>query len=368
MALFSQLKRNYRWYLGILGVLLAAVVIYMNSGSEDPLKDPASEPISVRFYVVSSGSGDSRTEYTGTVRSHYEARLAFQTAGKIISREVERGQAVHAGQVLALLDTRDLQQSVRNAEAQAGSAQAQLDLAQRNIQRYENLLAAGAVSQEAYDQYKQQYEAAAALVEQGQAQVEQSRNQLGYSQLIADRDGVIVKLDAEPGQYVSAGESVMTLANAQALEIEFAVPERDMGNIHLQDAVQVRCWALPGRLLPAVIREISQMADADTQTFKVRAAVTEATDVLKLGMSAAVQMSPDETVDLCVPLAAVFEHEGQKGVWLEQDGRVHFAPVVLGLPVGKDVEVKDGLHPGDRIVAAGVDKLQEGALVKGEDF
>ncbi len=343
-------------------------IIYMQSDSEDPLQDKSSEPIRVRLYTVSSGPGDARTEYAGIVKSHYEAKLAFQTAGKIISREVERGQVVHVGQVLATIDTRDLLQSVRNAEAQVNSAQAQLELAQRNIQRYDHLLAAGAVSQETYDQYKQQYDAAAALVEQGQAQAAQSRNQLGYSQLIADRDGVIVKLDAEPGQYVSAGESVITLADAQALEIEFAVPERDMGHIHLQDVVQVRSWALPGQQLPAVIREISQMADADTQTFKVRAAVTEAADALRLGMSAAVQLSSDETTDICVPLAAVFEHEGQKGVWIEQEGSVHFVPVVLGLPAGQAVEVKEGLQPGDHIIAAGVDKLQEGASVKGEDF
>ena len=160
----------------------------------------------------------------------------------------------------------------------------------------------------------------------------------------------------------------MTLADAQALEIEFAVPERDMGNIHLQDVVQVRSWALPGKLLPAVIQEISQMADTDTQTFKVRAAVTEAAAALKLGMSATVQIPSDETTNICVPLAAVFEREGQKGVWLEKEGSVHFAPVVLGLPAGQAVEVKDGLQPGDRIIAAGVDKLQEGTLVKGADF
>ncbi len=366
--MFLQGRRIHKGCLVILGLLLIGIVVYMQLDSEDPLKDKSSEPISVRIYTVPSGTADAQTEYTGTVRSHYEAKLAFQTAGKIISREVERGQAVHVGQVLATIDTRDLQQSVRNAEAQVSSAQAQLELAQRNIQRYEHLLAAGAVSQEIYDQYKQQYDAAAALVEQGQAQAAQSRNQLGYSQLIADRDGVIVKLDAEPGQYVSAGESVMTLADAQALEIEFAVPERDMGNIHLQDVVQVRSWALPGQLLPAVIQEISQMADADTQTFKVRAAVTEAADTLKLGMSAAVQLSSAGKADICVPLAAVFEREGQKGVWLEQEGSVHFVPVVLGLPSGQEVEVKEGLHPEDRIIAAGVDKLQEGVLVKGEDF
>ena len=69
-----------------------------------------------------------------------------------------------------------------------------------------------------------------------------------------------------------------------------------------------------------------------------------------------------------MPLAAVFERDNVKGVWREQEGTVHFTPVVLGTLFGKQVEIRSGLAPGDRIVAAGVEKLQEGIPVKGEDF
>ncbi len=366
--MLPKIRKNRKAYFGIVCLCILSAVLYWQLAGEQQAEKASSEPMRVRFYVVQPVAGDNGREYTGIVRSYYEAKLAFQTAGKIVSREVERGQLVHSGDVLALLDTRDLDQAVSNAEAQVSSAQAQLDLAEKNIQRYNYLLSVGAVSQEIYDQYVQQYAAASALVEQGKAQAAQSRNQLGYSRLVADRDGVVVSLQAEPGQYVAAGESVVTLADAGALEAEFAVPERDMGKIHVQDNVQIRFWALSDQVMPAVIREISQMADADTQTFKVRAALTSVPPELKLGMSAAVSLNSAESGNLCVPFAAVFEHDGKNGVWLEQDGKVHFTPVVLGNPSGQQVEVLEGIHAGDRIIAAGVEKLQEGAMVKGEDF
>ena len=366
--MLPKTKKNMKVFLGILSLCVLSAIIYLQITSENAAVKTSSESIRVRFYVVQPGGEGNGSEYTGIVRSYYEAKLAFQTSGKIVSREVERGQMVHSGDVLVLLDTRDLEQAVSNAEAQVNSAQAQLDLARKNIQRYEYLFSVGAVSQEIYDQYVQQYAAAAALLEQGKAQAEQSRNQLGYSRLVADRDGVVVSLQAEPGQYVAAGESVVTLADADALEAEFAVPERDMGKIHVQDTVQIRFWALSDQVMPAVVREISQMADADTQTFKVRAAMTQIPSDLKLGMSAAVSLTSVGTGNICVPFAAVFEHDGKNGVWLEQDGRVHFTPIVLGSPSGQQVEVLEGIHAGDRIIAAGVEKLQEGALVKGEDF
>ena len=357
-------KRPLIWGFMLL-CLMAGLFVLAGCGSE---KQAAPEPMRARFYPGQAADGRSGAEYTGIVRSYYEAKLGFQTSGKIVARHVERGQLVHAGDVLVVLDPRDLQQALRNAEGQLAASRAQLELAEKGLQRYGYLYGVGAVSQETYDQVQQQQASAAAAVEQGEAQVAQSRNQLVYGQLVADRDGVVTSVQAEPGQYVTTGESVVTLADPQTLEVEFAVPERDMGRLQLQDTVTARFWGLSGQTISVVIREISQMADADTQTFKVRAALAEVPAGLRLGMSAAVVLPAANQAVLQVPLAAVFERDNVKGVWREQEGTVHFTPVVLGTLFGKQVEIRSGLAPGDRIVAAGVEKLQEGIPVKGEDF
>ena len=89
-------------------------------GSE---KQAAPEPMRARYYTVQAADGRSGAEYTGIVRSYYEAKLGFQTSGKIVARHVERGQLIHAGDVLVVMDPRDLQQALRNAEDEPKDAE-----------------------------------------------------------------------------------------------------------------------------------------------------------------------------------------------------------------------------------------------------
>ena len=351
---FSK-KRKIYYGTGLAALLIFAGALLWHMLPEVPKTVEAATPVKV--FVVGATEGTAAQVYAGEIHSVYESNLSFQTAGKILSRRVKAGDRVRKGQVLAVLDTRDLEQAVYNTQAQESAVNSQLKLAEKNMRRYQQLLAEGAVSEAIYDQYVQQYEAAQAAVEQSHAQSAQTVNQLGYSMLTADREGIVTKIKAEPGQVVAAGDNIATLA----------VAEDGVENFTIGTSIDTQLWSRRKNDYAAVIREISPMADAETRTFQIKAQLQGDLSAVRLGMTAKVFLrNGGEKKASYIPLAAVLEQSDQgKGVWVIHDGRVYFASVELGELRKDQVEVLSGLAQGERIVAAGGQKLSEGQMVGG---
>jgi multidrug efflux system membrane fusion protein len=362
-----SLKRK-RYYGYIVGILLLLVVIGGYLGIHHNEQEVKVMPVPVKVFTVGKEENSAGITYAGEIHSGRESDLSFQTSGKVLKRLVKIGDHVYKGQVLAVLDTRDLEQSTRNAQAQVVSSESQLRLAEKNRQRYQQLLTKGAVSEATYDQYKQQYEAAQAAVEQSRAQQVQSNNQLGYSKLIADMDGVITKIQIEAGQVVSSGVTVVTLADAADLEMRFSVPEQVIAKFTEGQRLTIHSYGSGQSDYEAVVREISPLADAETRTFMVKAQLKGDISLLRLGMTAKASIAQAVSSTLCIPLSALLEQPGKgKGVWLLREGVVSFQPVKVGEAFKDQVPICYGLKAGDRIVAAGVQRLREGQLVGGMD-
>ena len=192
-------------------LVLAAALSLLAGCGNDTAKEPP--PPVVRTMSVDA-AGATTADYSGTVRARYETKLAFQVGGQVLSRNVSMGAHVHAGDVLMVINARDVQQQVNATSAGVASARAQLDLARANRARYEELYAAQAVSAAMLDQYRTNENAAEAAYRQALAQNAQSSNALGYTNLIAGADGVISGILAEEGQVVAAGQTVMTLTQS----------------------------------------------------------------------------------------------------------------------------------------------------------
>lgn len=169
------------------------------------------EVLVVRVQKINFLASDSSSQYPGTVRGRYESNLGFQVGGKIASRRVNIGDSVAAGDILMQIDKKDIEQSVNLAAAQVSAASSKLELDRTNFARYQQLYNAGAVSAVQYDQMKTQYDASLASYNQANAQYVQSANSLSYTDLRADRPGVIAQVNAEAGQVVAAGQIVAVL-------------------------------------------------------------------------------------------------------------------------------------------------------------
>ena len=361
----TRLLTNKACYLSAVLIALCVAGGFLTYGDAKPAPDEA--PTLVRTAIVGKTAAEQQRVYTGEVRGRYETQLAFQVGGRIIDRRIEVGSVVRAGDALVQIDPRDLRQTVNSGAAQATSAASQLQLAENNLNRYKQLAAIGAVSRAVYEQYVHEYQAAQAGAQQAAAQYEQGANQLDYSVLRADGEGVVTHVAVEAGQVVSAGQNVATIVKGGEREVEIGVPENRVRELRQASLVQVTFWAIPNKTINGVIREISPVADPVTRTYKVRVSLSNPPQEVQLGMTAAVHVPEGGASPIIsIPLSALYQENEVPAVWLVQDGVLVLRPVTIGAfgSASGGVQVVGGLNPGDCIVTAGVHKLKEGQKVK----
>ncbi|SFM03121.1 efflux RND transporter periplasmic adaptor subunit [Pelosinus propionicus] len=319
----------------------------------------------VRSETVKINSLGENANYSGEVRGRYETQLAFQVSGKIIKRNVDLGSKVIPGDVLMEIDAKDIQQNVNISSAQVSSAQSQLQLAAINLERYRTLFEQGAVSRAQLDQYQNNYEVAQAAVRQSSAQYTQGSNQLGYSTLVADSEGVISSVSAEAGQVVSSGQALLTLVKDGEREVEINVPENRVDGLRKAEQIQVTFWALPNVTVQGNIREISPIADKVSRTYKVRISLVNPPPGINLGMTANVIVAQTGGQQATyIPLSAIYQTGDAPHVWVIVNDVVTLRSVKVGAFGDNKVQVLEGLQDGDNIVTAGVQKLHEGEKVR----
>ena len=358
---------------------LAAVLLAVGLGSYALYNNIAHKPQTakivpiVRTYTVGTAAATAAATYPGEVRGRYESQLAFQVAGKINARMVNVGDSVRAGQVLLALDPKDVNQSVEATAAQLASARASYKLAADNAARYSSLYAQGAVSEAVRDQYQTQLEAASAALRQAQAQANVSSNQLGYTQLVSDTDGVVTALNAEVGQVVAAGTPIATVVRSGEREVHISVPEG--ASLSVGQKAQISFWALPGVEAAGFVREIASMADPVTRTYKVCVAVPDLPAAAKLGMTAKVSLAPEQRAAVSgaakgdatateptspaftIPAQALYQVNGKTQVWVVRDNKAQLVEVKVNGYSGNEVLIEQGLSRGDKVITAGLAKL-----------
>lgn len=305
--------------------------------------------------------------YAGDVRARVQSSLGFRVPGKIDKRLVDVGARVRKGQALATLAPEDLNLQVSAAEAAVASAEANLALADAELERHRQLLERNYISRALFEARTNQQKAAAAALDQARAQAEVSRNQTGYTQLLADADGVITQVLAEVGQVVAAGQPVAALAHKGELEVAIDVPESRVGEFKPGRVVIAEMWAVSGKRYPATIREVSPQADPATRTNAVRVAFSAPDEDVQLGRTARVFLTDaSRASSVLVPLSAIHEKAGKPAVWVldAKTRQVALREVVLGIYREDGATVTTGLTADEWVVANGVHKLQPGQVIK----
>ena len=347
-----------RSHSSVMILLAAAALTAAGCGSESAKEPP---PPLVRTMTAGNAAA-SEAGYTGTVRGRYETQLAFQVGGQILARNVSAGARVRAGDVLMVIDARDVQQQANAAGAGTAAARARWDLARTERARYEELYAAQAVSAAMLDQYRTNERAAEAAYRQALAQDTASRNALSYTNLVAGADGVISNITAEEGQVVAAGQTVMTLTQEGTREIEIAVPESRLAEVAVGMPAAVSLWA-NSAAYTGTVRELSPVPDAASRTYTARIALTDAPADLPLGMTARVRLGAAAAAGIVIPLSALYQTDDAAQVYVVEDGAVHLQPVAVTAFRDSDAVVT-GLAPGAVVVTAGVHQLHEGEKVR----
>ncbi|MDO9452332.1 MAG: efflux RND transporter periplasmic adaptor subunit [Stagnimonas sp.] len=332
---------------------------------------PAAVPVEdirpVRTLTVGATPTTATNIYAGEVRARYESSLGFRVAGKVIARQVNVGEQVKAGQVLARLDPKDLQLGDAAAVAQVAAAQSQFTVTKNDLERVTGLFSKGYASKGEMDRYTTQYEAAKAQLEAVKAQRDQIANQASYSTLTADAAGVVTAVLVESGTVVAAGQPVVQLARGGAIEIAAAIPEDRVNTVHEGMAVQVSLWSGGDKTYAGTVRELSSAADPLTRTYALRVSVPQPPPEMKLRMTASVAIPRTGLPDMVhIPSPSMVTQNGKAGVWLVEPkaSLVQFREVQFAGVEGNAILVASGLQPGDVVVTAGAAYLREGQKVK----
>ncbi|MFN4309367.1 MAG: efflux RND transporter periplasmic adaptor subunit [Ferrovibrio sp.] len=347
---------------------LAAALVMLVAACDRPAPPP--EPVRpVRVATVTPQAFESRSSYTGEVRARYETNLAFRIGGKLVARYVEIGSEVKKGALLARLDPDDTRLQIQNARAQLSAAQANFNQAQTELNRYRKLFDSKVISQAELDRRQNTYNTAEAQLDSARSQLRVAQNQMDYTELHADADGVITAISAEAGQVVASGQTVMKLARPEEKEVVFNVAENRLDELRSATAIAISLWAQPDREYAGVVREIAPGADPATRTYAVKVTVQDAPAAMRLGMTASVTIlrRSDANV-IALPLAALYQKDDQPAVWVftgtEAEGKVELRPVQVASYIEKAVLIAAGLKEGEKVVTAGVHKLIPGQVVR----
>ena len=349
---------------GLTRVALAATLLTLVACSRQA---PVQEPVrSVKLLTVGASDAHAQADFAAEVRARIESRLGFRVAGKLIQRQAEAGQRVQAGQVLAQIDPQDYLLAAQAAQAQLAAAQTQRDLSLAELRRFEGLRAQNFISSVELERREAAFKAADASLAQARAQAQAQGNQAAYAQLQATTRGVVTGVEAEVGQVVSAGQTVVRLAHDGPRDAVFAVPEQSVmafRNGQVMQAVLVST----GQVLKGRVREVGASADPVTRTFTVKLAL-EASEQLPLGATVNVQagaIKGAQAPAIKLPTSALRQEGTGTAVWVldEASMTVRSQPVQLGTVDGNLVVITSGLQAGQKVVAAGVHVLTAGQKV-----
>src|SRR3954454_14412256 len=364
----TVMKRRPAVVLG--GVLIAVsgaaalAAVSMHTQGASAVSDPREEAPIISLVAATQVAGPER-RFTGVVAARVQSNLGFRVAGKIVERLVNVGQQVKTGQPLMRMDETDFRLALtakRNAVAAARASVAQTDADER---RYANLVSSGWVSRQRYEQAKAASDTAKAQLAAAEAEARGAEKEATYSVLLADTDGTVVEPLGEPGQVVSAGQTVVRVAQAGPREALVALPETIRAAIDSLAEASVY-GAAEGWRYTARLRQLPDAADAQTRTYEARYVLDGEAAAAPLGAMVTIRL-PSQTSEpqVQVALGAVLDDGRKTGVWIldSATSTVRFRPIKL-VRVTDETAVISGLNSGDAIVSLGAHLLQEGARVR----
>ena len=329
-----------------------------------PTDKAAPPPVASIILVDSSQNVRS---VPGAIASRVEVTLGFQTIGRVAARNVDTGDLVKAGQILASLNPDDLQGDVNAARAAVKAAEVQLQTTEAMLDRTRELTRRNVAPAAQLEQAERAFTATRAQMDQAQSQLARALDAEGFAVMTAPFDGVISASYVNTGAVVSAGEPVFKLAAQDELEAVIDLPETALQGISIGDAFEVWAESDPDHIQIAKVRQIAPLADAATRTRRVHLALAEQA-MIRLGTLIRARPQVNGDSHPALPEAAILTRDGTPGVWVVQRqgntatvSRREITPA--GPAINGIVAISDGLSLGEEIVIRGIHSLTEGQAV-----
>jgi len=376
-----------RPWLAVVGLVAIAVV----AGTVWCLNRPKAAVVRT-ILVQETASGGQKTllNASGYVTARRQATVSSKVTGKVVEVMVEEGMKIEAGQILARIDSSNVEKGLRLSEAQSESARkaldetrANLEQAERELVRFAQLAANKVASQSDLDRAEAEAKSLSARLEKQKADVvvserdiAQWQQQLDDTTIRAPFAGIVTSKNAQPGEMISpmsAGggftrTGICTLVDMSSLEIEVDVNESYINRVEPGQRVEATLDSYPDWHIPSKVIAIIPSADRQKATVKVRVGFEklEPRILPDMGVKVAFQ-GAEETQparrSIMIPKTAIRQRDGRDVVWIVRDGRVEQRLLTVGARRGDEVSVAAGLNGGETVVVDGADKLADGARI-----
>ena len=345
--------------LRAVSLTLALSSVLLTACGPDTPDAPAAAPW-VKTVALTAADG-GQTSLSGTIRARVESPLAFQVGGRIAQRRVDSGQTVQAGQVLFELDKRDLDAGLQAAQADAAAADTAWAIAESEWQRNQQLHQQNFISVQALDRSRLALREAQTRRDAAQARLKQASNTEGYGWLRAPSAGVLMDVSGQAGQVVAPGQTVATLAQHGARELEVFFPE----NV----TPPRQGLALLGTgAVPMQLREVAGAVDPQGRTRRARYSLPATASDVTLGALVRAEFqgaNPSAQAGVwTVPIGAIDERGQGPRVWLFVNGAVQPQAVEVLVLSDEQARIRGQLPPDARVVALGTHLLQDGMAVR----
>ena len=349
-------------------VLGLAAVLAAGCGQKTAADNPAGPPggMPVQVTPVKSVTIPETSEYLSVLKSRHSANINPQVEGQVVRIFVKSGDRVKAGEALLQIDPMKQQATVSSQEASRAAQEANVALAKVSFERSKKLFEAGVIAKSEFDTAQSNYDASVAQLKALEEQVNTQRAELKYYAVAAPMDGIVGDIPVRMGDRVQVTTLLTTVDEPGALEAYIYVP---VDRSHtLRAGLPVKLLDASGTLLAnTTITFVSPQVDPDTQTVLAKAAAPNAQASLRVSQQVRAVVTWGQRQGATIPFLSINRINGQFFAFVsvnEGKGTVARQKLLkIGDNVGNDVEVLDGIKPGDHLIVSGTQFLQDGVPV-----
>ena len=392
-----------RWILSMLAFAMVLSACRDQSDRAQPRATSADQSVEVDVAPVVERTFDRQIEIVGTLAADEEVVVSTEVEGRVVELRVDLGSVVRRGEVLARLESRDFELRVAEAEAALQQVRARLGMlpdrdridpeetaivrqaraayeeARLRFHRIQQLRGRGVVSQQEFDQAEAnlriaeaRYESAREEVRSLLAQLEQLRTRVATARrdlektvIRAPLSGAVAARHVSLGEFLRRNDRVVTVVKVDPLRLRADIPERYAGKIAIGRRLTFSVDAIPDHTFSGTIVRVSPSARSETRSLTIEAEVRNPRGELRPGYFARAQLVVEPGVKaLLIPVRAVIASLGVTKVFVLEGDRARERVITTGERVNAEIEVREGLRLGERVILSNLDRLSDGARVR----
>jgi len=304
----------------------------------------------------------------GSLQAYEESPIFARTNGYLVRWYKDIGSRITKGELLANIDTPEVDQELNQARAARQQILAQMDLAKISAQRWENLLKSDSVSAQEADQQTSGYKQAQANLAAADANVRRLEELEGFKNVYAPFTGILTRRNVDPGALINAGsvgKEMFDVARVDPLRVYTSVPQAYSPSIKSGGVAYVTLQEFPGKKFAGKIARTAESIDPATRTLLTEVDVPNKDEQLLPGSFGEVHFAVGTGVRrVTIPVnAMLFRSQGPQAAIIGSDNHVHLTPIVIGRDYGATIEILGGVNPDDQVVINPPDSLEDGELV-----